>query len=80
MAPIPPLRPTRRTLLAGSSLGIAGLLASGCSLQIRSVPDPTIGDDTMLIAGGDKGTPTFTANFNRSSPAPARRRRSSTSR
>lgn len=69
MAPIPPLRPTRRTLLAGSSLGIAGLLASGCSLQIRSVPDPTIGDDTMLIAG-DKGTPTFTANFNPFQPSP----------
>lgn len=55
-----PLR--RRTLLGGTALA-AGLLASGCSLQITSKPDPTIGDDTLLIAG-DKGTPTFTANFN----------------
>lgn len=59
----------RRTLLTGSALGLTGLAASGCSLQIRSEPDPTIGDDTMLIAG-DKGTPTFTANFNPFLPTP----------
>ena len=58
MAPALHLKPGRRTLLTGSALGLAGLVASGCSLQIRSEPDPTIGDDTMLIAG-DKGTPTF---------------------
>ncbi|MFC7375048.1 MULTISPECIES: ABC transporter substrate-binding protein [unclassified Brachybacterium] len=63
MASAPHLNLGRRTLLAGGALGITGLVASGCSLQITSRPDPTIGDDTMLIAG-DKGTPTFTANFN----------------
>ncbi|GAA1723353.1 ABC transporter substrate-binding protein [Brachybacterium phenoliresistens] len=62
MASAPPLL-RRRTLLGGASLAATGLLASGCSLQIRSRPDPTIGPDTMLVAG-DKGTPTFTANFN----------------
>ncbi|HIY25501.1 MAG TPA: ABC transporter substrate-binding protein [Candidatus Brachybacterium merdigallinarum] len=56
-------------MLAGSALGLTGLVASGCSLQIRSEPDPTIGDDTLLIAG-DKGTPTFTANFNPYQPSP----------
>ncbi|EWS80150.1 peptide ABC transporter substrate-binding protein [Brachybacterium phenoliresistens] len=62
MASAPPLL-RRRTLLGGASLAATSLLASGCSLQIRSRPDPTIGPDTMLVAG-DKGTPTFTANFN----------------
>lgn len=53
----------RRTLLTGASAALLAGAASGCSLQVRSRPDPTIGADTLQIAG-DKGNPTFTANFN----------------
>lgn len=53
----------RRTVLTGASAAALAAAASGCSLQIRSRPDPTIGPDTLL-SGGDAGTPTFTANFN----------------
>ncbi|HLR28844.1 MAG TPA: ABC transporter substrate-binding protein [Ruania sp.] len=47
-------------LAAGAALAI---LVSGCNIQIHSQPDPSIGDDTMLIAA-DKGTPMFERNFN----------------
>lgn len=64
MSSAPPPRFRRRSLLAGiPAAGLIAGLASGCSLKITSKPDPSIGDDTLLIAG-DKGEPTFTANFN----------------
>lgn len=50
-----------RRMLAGMLL--AGLVAGGCSIQIHSQPDPSIGDDTLLVAG-DSGSPTFQRNFN----------------
>ncbi|MFB9375943.1 ABC transporter substrate-binding protein [Kineococcus gynurae] len=57
----------RRSVLTGLG-GLAGVAAlsaaaSGCSIQIRSEPDPTIGRDTMLI-NADKGSPLFDRNFN----------------
>ncbi|QZQ57232.1 ABC transporter substrate-binding protein [Curtobacterium sp. TC1] len=39
------------------------LMATGCSIQVRSEPDPTIGKDTMLI-NADRGNPLFDRNFN----------------
>ncbi|MBF4614036.1 ABC transporter substrate-binding protein [Curtobacterium sp. VKM Ac-1376] len=39
------------------------LVATGCSIQVRSEPDPTIGKDTMLI-NADRGNPLFDRNFN----------------
>ncbi|GAB2977109.1 ABC transporter substrate-binding protein [Frigoribacterium salinisoli] len=36
---------------------------AGCSIQITSQPDPSIGADTMLI-NADKGSPLFERNFN----------------
>lgn len=52
----------RRTALTGAL--VAGLLfASGCSIQIHSEPDPTIDDDTLLVAG-DTGHTRFDRNFN----------------
>ena len=44
-------------------LAAAAVVLSGCSIQISSQPDPSIGDDTMLI-NADKGNPFFTRNFN----------------
>ncbi|MDN5685129.1 MAG: ABC transporter substrate-binding protein [Brachybacterium sp.] len=53
----------RRAVLAGVPAGLLGTVAAGCSIQIRSEPDPSIGDDTLLVAG-DAGSPTFEKNFN----------------
>lgn len=39
------------------------LAVAGCSIQIKSRPDASIGNDTMLIAA-DTGSPTLTRNFN----------------
>ena len=39
------------------------LVATGCSIQVTSQPDPTIPDDTMLI-NADRGNPLFDRNFN----------------
>ncbi|PZE61641.1 ABC transporter substrate-binding protein [Curtobacterium sp. MCPF17_047] len=39
------------------------LTATGCSIQVRSEPDPSIGKDTMLI-NADHGNPLFDRNFN----------------
>ncbi len=39
------------------------LAATGCSIQVRSEPDPSIGKDTMLI-NADRGNPLFDRNFN----------------
>jgi peptide/nickel transport system substrate-binding protein len=44
-------------------LAAAAVALSGCSIQITSQPDPSIGEDTMLI-NADKGNPFFTQNFN----------------
>jgi peptide/nickel transport system substrate-binding protein len=55
----------RRRVLAGfgGAAALVGAGLSGCSVQVRSQPDPTIGDDTMLI-NADKGNPLFERNFN----------------
>ncbi|WP_380174753.1 ABC transporter substrate-binding protein [Kineococcus sp. DHX-1] len=55
----------RRGVLAGLGAGAAlvGTGLSGCSVQVRSQPDPTIGKDTMLI-NADKGNPLFNRVFN----------------
>ena len=49
----------RLTALAAA----VALVVSGCSIQIKSRPDASIGADTMLIAA-DTGSPTLTRNFN----------------
>jgi peptide/nickel transport system substrate-binding protein len=62
----PPRRHPRRrfrTLAALAAATAAVLVATGCSIQIRSQPDPSIGADTMLI-NADKGNPQFERNFN----------------
>ena len=51
----------RRAAVVG--LTAAAIALSGCSIQITSQPDPSIGDDTMLI-NADHGNPFFTRNFN----------------
>ncbi|WP_079728834.1 ABC transporter substrate-binding protein [Okibacterium fritillariae] len=59
-----PRRPRRRARAAAVALLTAvALVASGCSIQIESQPDPSIPDDTMLI-GADNGSPMFEKNFN----------------
>jgi peptide/nickel transport system substrate-binding protein len=55
--------PSRRRL---GALVAAVVLTSGlaaCSIQIESAPDPSIPDDTMLVAA-DNGSPLFERNFN----------------
>ncbi|WP_423920340.1 ABC transporter substrate-binding protein [Frigoribacterium sp. 2-23] len=52
-----------RALRAAALAVTAALLVTGCSIQIKSEPDPTIGADTMLI-NADKGSPMFERNFN----------------
>ena len=42
---------------------IAAVTLAGCSIQIQSAPDPSIPDDTMLLAA-DNGSPLFEPNFN----------------
>ncbi|WP_254788018.1 ABC transporter substrate-binding protein [Curtobacterium sp. MMLR14_010] len=56
---------TRRGRLVATLAGIAvvALAATGCSIQVRSEPDPSIGKDTMLI-NADHGNPLFDRNFN----------------
>ncbi|MGO2660380.1 ABC transporter substrate-binding protein [Mycetocola reblochoni] len=55
---------TRRwRTLALAGITAAALAVSGCSIQITSQPDPSIGEDTMLI-NADKGNPLFDRNFN----------------
>ncbi|PXA68876.1 peptide ABC transporter substrate-binding protein [Cryobacterium arcticum] len=55
-------RPLRRTL-AALALAVAASTLAACSIQIQSAPDPSIPDDTMLIAA-DNGSPLFEKNFN----------------
>ncbi|WP_228517227.1 ABC transporter substrate-binding protein [Curtobacterium sp. VKM Ac-1376] len=57
--------PRRRGRLLAAIAGLAAvaLVATGCSIQVRSEPDPTIGKDTMLI-NADRGNPLFDRNFN----------------
>ncbi|GMA27748.1 ABC transporter substrate-binding protein [Arenivirga flava] len=54
-----PSRILRRAALAA----VAALALSSCAIQLQSRPDPTVGDDTMLI-GADTGAPFFEENFN----------------
>jgi peptide/nickel transport system substrate-binding protein len=62
---IRPGRRGRRGRLVATLAGIAvvALAATGCSIQVRSEPDPSIGKDTMLI-NADHGNPLFDRNFN----------------
>ncbi|WP_223628330.1 ABC transporter substrate-binding protein [Microbacterium sp. EST19A] len=55
------LRRWRRAAVV--ALAGAAVVLSGCSIQITSQPDPSIGADTMLI-NADKGNPFFNQNFN----------------
>lgn len=51
-----------RSLAILAALAVTSTLAA-CSIQIQSAPDPSIPDDTMLIAA-DTGSPLFEQNFN----------------
>ncbi|MFD1717058.1 ABC transporter substrate-binding protein [Georgenia deserti] len=53
----------RRWRLVLATAVAVGLAFGGCSVQIHSRPDPSIGDDTLLVAG-DAGSPNFERNFN----------------
>uniref|UniRef100_A0A942Y8D2 ABC transporter substrate-binding protein n=1 Tax=Neobacillus citreus TaxID=2833578 RepID=A0A942Y8D2_9BACI len=52
-----------RLLAAIAGMAVVALVATGCSIQVRSQPDPSIGKDTMLI-NADHGNPLFDRNFN----------------
>lgn len=52
-----------RLFAALAGIAVVALAATGCSIQVRSEPDPTIGKDTMLI-NADRGNPLFDRNFN----------------
>ncbi|WP_420369702.1 ABC transporter substrate-binding protein [Curtobacterium sp. L1-20] len=52
-----------RIIAAIAGLAVVALVATGCSIQVRSQPDPSIGKDTMLI-NADHGNPLFDRNFN----------------
>jgi peptide/nickel transport system substrate-binding protein len=56
-------RQGRRLVRLIAAVAAAGLALAGCSIQIRSQPDPGIGADTMLI-NADHGQPQFTRVFN----------------
>lgn len=51
---------TKRLLAVAA---VAALSLAGCSIQIKSAPDPSIPKDTMLVAA-DNGSPLFERNFN----------------
>jgi peptide/nickel transport system substrate-binding protein len=53
----------RRAVRITAVAAAVALAAAGCSIQIKSQPDASIGSDTMLIAA-DTGSPTLTRNFN----------------
>lgn len=55
------MRTRRLSVIAGISAVF--MLVCGCSIQIKSEPDPSIPDDTMLLAA-DKGSPMFEKIFN----------------
>ncbi|WP_029149793.1 ABC transporter substrate-binding protein [Microbacterium indicum] len=63
MIPLRKLRRPRRLLAAAAIAAVAALATAGCSATITSQPDPTIGDDTLLVAG-DAGSPNYERNFN----------------
>jgi peptide/nickel transport system substrate-binding protein len=52
-----------RLAAALAGIAVVALAATGCSIQVRSEPDPSIGKDTMLI-NADHGNPLFDRNFN----------------
>ena len=60
---LPASRRRRRPAIAVALIAAASLALAGCSIQIKSEPDPSIGADTMLISG-DTGSPYFQRNFN----------------
>jgi peptide/nickel transport system substrate-binding protein len=60
--PTPHARPGR-LVAALAGIAVVALAATGCSIQVRSEPDPSIGKDTMLI-NADHGNPLFDRNFN----------------
>ena len=54
---------SRRIIAAVAGVLVSALAVTGCSVQVRSQPDPSIGDATMLI-NADHGNPLFDRNFN----------------
>ena len=56
-------RKTTRRTLAALAVASVGVMLAACSIQIESAPDPSIPDDTMLVAA-DNGSPLFERNFN----------------
>ncbi|MGX5679979.1 ABC transporter substrate-binding protein [Schumannella luteola] len=54
---------TRRRWGAAALAAVAATTLAACSIQIKSAPDPSIPDDTMLIAA-DTGSPMMERNFN----------------
>ncbi|SDQ26279.1 peptide/nickel transport system substrate-binding protein [Curtobacterium sp. UNCCL20] len=59
----PRARRRGRLIAAIAGVAVMALAATGCSIQVRSQPDPSIGEDTMLI-NADHGNPLFDRNFN----------------
>ncbi|RLP79793.1 ABC transporter substrate-binding protein [Mycetocola lacteus] len=56
--------PRRSRLLSLVAITIAtGLALTGCNIHIESKPDPTIPQDTLLLAA-DQGSPMYQRNFN----------------
>ena len=57
------MKQTIRSLSAVATVAASALVLSACSIQIQSAQDPSIPDDTMLVAA-DNGSPMFERNFN----------------
>jgi peptide/nickel transport system substrate-binding protein len=58
----PPTR-AKRLGAALATLVATALVLTGCSIDIKSAPDPSLGSDTMLIAA-DNGSPSLQRVFN----------------
>lgn len=58
-----PPRRARRAAAALVALVTTALVLTGCSIDIKSAPDPSLGSDTMLIAA-DNGSPSLQRVFN----------------
>jgi len=54
---------TKRTLGLPAAGVLAAMSLAACSIQIQAAPDPSIPQDTMLVAA-DNGSPLFERNFN----------------
>ncbi|BDZ48227.1 hypothetical protein GCM10025867_04680 [Frondihabitans sucicola] len=58
-----PPRRARRAASALVAIVATALVLTGCSIDIKSAPDPSLGSDTMLIAA-DTGSPSLQRVFN----------------